>query len=209
MPSKAQRAVTGVPDERWAQFGKALQDWREDVLGYKVRHRFAAERLPLTEEGNVNTKLVQELENNYRPGTYTKWSLEAAEKAYGITHESVLAFLHGEVDSLARAAAVSPEGPVPIDPRALPPSPFDPDKTEADRPYALAIWDRYLDLPRRVTQPSGEQMFPGSPDDARAWDSITAAYGIPAEDLVWAVADLRRRAADRDAGGPEANSHGA
>jgi hypothetical protein len=179
------------------------------VLGYRVRHRFAAERLPLTEEGNVNTKLVQELENNYRPGTYTKWSLEAAEKAYGITHESVLAFLYGQADTLAPAKAGPAEEPVPIDPRVLPPSPFDPDRTEADRPYALAIWDRYLDLPRRVTDPSGEQMFPGSPDDALAWDSVTAAYGIPAEDLVWVIADMRRRAAARAAGTPEANSHGA
>jgi hypothetical protein len=201
MPSKAQRAVTDVPPERWAQLGKALQAWREDELGYQARARFADDR-------DVNIRLVQDLEKNYRPGTYTRWKLQDAAQAYKVTYESVLAFLHGQADTLAPAKAGPAEEPVPIDPRALPPSPFDPDKTEADRPYALAIWDRYLDLPRRVTDPSGEQMFPGSPDDARAWDSVTAAYGIPARDLVWVIADLRRRAATRNAG-PEANSHGA
>jgi len=194
MPSKAQRAVTGVPDERWAQFGRALQDWREDILGYKVRHRFAADRLPLTEEGNVNTKLVQELENNYRPGTYTKWSLEAIEKAYGITHESVLAFLHGEADTLTRARSALAGQSAAAETRDLPPSPFDPDRTDADYPYALVIWDRYLDLPRRVTDPSGEQMFPSDPGDAETWEKY--ADWEPG-DRVWLIADLRRRAAGR------------
>ena len=66
MASRAQRAVTGVPSERWAQFGKALQDWREDELGYQVRGKFAEDRY-------INLRLVQDLEKNYRPGTYTKW----------------------------------------------------------------------------------------------------------------------------------------
>jgi hypothetical protein len=204
--SRAQRAVTDVPPERWAQLGKALQEWREDVLGYQVRGKFADDRY-------INLRLVQDLEKNYRPGTYTKWALQDAAQAYQVPYDrqlpgSILAFLHGEADTLAPAKAGPAEEPAPIDPRALPPSPFDPDRTEADRPYVLGIWDRYLDLPRRVAEPSGEQMFPGSPDDARAWDSITAAYGIPAEDLVWVIADLRRRAAGR-AGTPAANSHGA
>jgi hypothetical protein len=195
MPSKAQRAVTGVPDERWAQFGKALQDWREDVLGYKVRHRFAAERLPLTEEGNVNTKLIQELENNYRPGTYTKWSLETIEKAYGITHESVLAFLHGETDGLARAAAGPVKQLAAADPLALPPAPFgDPAREEADRPYALAIWKSFLGTPRGVADPSGEQMFPGDTGAAETWDKY-ADWEVG--DRVWLIADLRRLAAGR------------
>jgi hypothetical protein len=196
MPSKAQRAVTGVPDERWAQFGKALQEWREDELGYKARTRFAAERLPLTEEGNVNTKLVQELENNYRPGTFTKWSLEAAEKAYGITHESVLAFLHGEADTLTRASAAAAAESAPAGVPGLPPPPFDdPAREEADRPYALDLWDRFLSFPRNVTEPPGDQMLPDSPEDAQIWDGIGGRLDIG--DRVWLIADLRRRAAGR------------
>ena len=197
MASKAQRAVTGVPAERWGQLGRALQAWREDVLGYKARSRFAADRLPLTPDGNVNTKLIQELEMNYRPGTFTRWSLEDAAGAYRVTYESVLAFLHGEADTLvpvpAVPAAAGPAAPAGVP--ALPPSPLgDPGREAADRPYALAIWDRFLSLPRRVGDPSGAELFPGSPADARDWDKYTADWDIG--DRVWFVADLQRRQAD-------------
>jgi hypothetical protein len=144
----------------------------------------------------VNTKLIQELENNYRPGTYTKWSLEAAEKAYGITHESVLAFLHGETDTLARARIAPVRQFAAAESRDLPPSPFDQDRTDADYPYAVPVWNRYLDLPRRVTDPAGEQMFPDCPDDAKAWNVVNL---LDIGDRVWVIADLRRRAAARHA----------
>ena len=186
--------MTGVPDERWAQFGQALQDWREDVLGYKSRTAFARERLPLTEEGNVNTKLIQELENNYRPGTYTKWSLEDAEKAYGITHESVVAFLHGETDTLTRASAASAGESAPLSPLAhLGDAPIaDRARREADAPYAMEIMEQLLALADSgVIDPSGEQVFPGDPGDAKAWDGIGGRLDV--RDRVWFIADLRRR----------------
>ncbi|HET9974896.1 MAG TPA: hypothetical protein VFQ68_42160 [Streptosporangiaceae bacterium] len=197
MASKAQRAVTGVPPERWAQFGKALQEWREDELGYQVRGKFAEDRF-------INLRLVQDLEKNYRPGTFTKWALQDAAQAYKVPYSpedgpgSVLAFLRGETDTLARAEDVPAEPPpAAADPLGLPPSPFgDPVQTAADRPYALAIWKRFLDLPRRVTEPSGAQMFPGDPDDEKAWDGIGAR--LPLDDRVWFIADLRRRADRRD-----------
>jgi hypothetical protein len=195
MPSKAQRAVTGVPPERWAQLGKALQEWREDVLGYKARSRFAAERLPPTPDGNVNVRLIQDLEKNYRPGTYTKWALEDAEKAYEVTHESVLAFLRGEADALARASAAPAGSPAVIEVPALPPAPFDdPAREEADRPYAMAIWERFLELPRSVTEPTGAQMFGEGTDDARTWDGIGTRLDLGPR--VWLIAGVRR-AADR------------
>jgi hypothetical protein len=183
--SKAQRAVTGVPPERWAQLGKALQEWREDVLGYQVRGRFAEDRY-------INLRLVQDLEKNYRPGTFTKWALQDAAQAYQVTYESVLAFLHGEADTLERAPAAAAGKPAPaIGVPALPPSPFDdPVRTEADRPYAVAIWKRFLDLPRSVTEPTGAQMFGGGTDDARAWHGFGAR--LPLGDRVWFIADLQR-----------------
>ncbi|HEX5567032.1 MAG TPA: hypothetical protein VFY14_08945 [Streptomyces sp.] len=197
MASKAQRAVTGVTPERWAQFGKALQEWREDELGYQVRGKFAGDRF-------INLRLVQDLEKNYRPGTFTKWALQDAARAYKVPYSpedgpgSVLAFLRGETDTLARAEDVPAEPPpAAADPLGLPPSPFgDPVQAAADRPYALAIWKRFLDLPRRVTEPSGAQMFPGDPDDEKAWDGIGAR--LPLDDRVWFIADLRRRADRRD-----------
>lgn len=190
MASKAQRAVTGVPSERWELLGRTLQAWREDELGYQVRGRFAGDR-------GINLRLVQDLEKNYRPGTFTKWALQDAAHAYEITYESVLAFLHGEADTLARAASASPEEPAPAGPLELPPSPWgDPARDAADRPYAVTIWKRYLDLPKRVTEPSGAEMFPGDPDDEQAWDG--PGRRLPVGDRVWLIADLRRWAAGRN-----------
>jgi len=192
MPSKAQRAVTDVPPERWGQLGKALQAWREDELGYQARIRFAADRY-------VNIRLVQDLEKNYRPGTYTKWALQDAAQAYKVTYESVLAFLDGKTNELARAEGAPARRFSSADMAGLPPSPFDdPARDAADLPFVAAIWERFLDLPRRVTEPSGAQMFPDDTDDARAWDGIGAR--LPLGDRVWFIADLRRRAAGRHAG---------
>jgi hypothetical protein len=203
MPSKAQRAVTGVPPGRWGQFGRALQEWREDVLGYKARSRFADDR-------HINLRLVQDLEKNYRPGTYTKWALQEAARAYQVPYSpkegpgSILAFLRGETGALARAAA-APAGAV-IGVPALPPPPFDdPVREAACREYAEKIWKRFLDLPRRVTDPDGGQMFPDDPDDAQVWDGVGARLDVP--DRVWLIADLRRAGAAR-AGNPAGNAAG-
>jgi hypothetical protein len=180
--------VTGVPPERWAQLGKVLQDWREDELGYQVRGKFAEDR-------HINLRLVQDLEKNYRPGTFTKWALQDAAQAYKVTYESVLAFLRGNADRLYRVQDASPGKPAVTDPLALPPAPFgDPAREAADRPYALAIWKSFLGTPRGVADPSGEQMFPGDTDAAETWKKY-ADWEIG--DRVWLIADLRRRAAAR------------
>ena len=124
-------------------------------------------------------------------------ALQDAAQAYKVPYELMLAFLHGEADVLARAEADPVRRPEEVtDPRALPPAPFDdPVREAADRPYALAIWERFLDVPRRVAEPAGEQLFPDSDDDAKAWDGIGARLDIG--DRVWFIADLRRRAAGR------------
>jgi hypothetical protein len=43
--------------------------------------------------------------------------------------------------------------------------------------------------------PSGEQVFPDAPGDAKAWDGIGSR--LPVRDRVWFIADLRRWEADR------------
>jgi hypothetical protein len=184
--------VTGVPAERWAQFGKALQDWREDVLGYQVRGKFADDRY-------INLRLVQDLEKNYRPGTFTKWALQDAAQAYKIPYEgpgSVLAFLHGETDTLIRDETAPAKRPAAVtEARALPPAPvLDSSREEAVRPYAQAIWERFLDLPRRVTDPSGEQMFGKGTADAKTWDDISGRWDVPRR--VWMIAELQQEDAD-------------
>lgn len=103
MPSKNQRAVTGVPDERWKRLGVMLTDWREEILGYRYRTVFARER-------GIHSRFAQELENSDRPGEYTRWSLRNAARAYGVTYESILAVLAGQADSLTPAADGNPAG---------------------------------------------------------------------------------------------------
>jgi len=167
--SRAQRAVTGVPPERREQFGRALQEWREDVLGYQVRGRFADDR-------HINLRLVQDREKNYRPGTYTKWALQAAAQAYQVPYDrqppgSVLAFLYGEADTLARATGKSAAPPDRLadGPDGWQPPVADPVRRDADAPYAAPILDRLLELAGAgIADPSGAQVFGEGTDDARA-----------------------------------------
>jgi hypothetical protein len=201
MASRAQRAVTDVPPERWAQLGKALQEWREDVLGYQVRGKFADDRY-------INLRLVQDLEKNYRPGTYTKWALQDAAQAYQVPYDrqlpgSILAFLHGEADTLARASAASAGKPaeaagyLTAGADGWQPPIADPVRRAADAPYAAPILDRLLELADAgVIDPDGAQMFPGAPDDAKSWDGHGAWVRAP-RDRAWFIADIRRLEAGR------------
>ena len=192
--SKAQRAVTDVSPEGWARFGRILQDWREDELGYQTRAAFARDR-------GINIRLVQDLEKNYRPGTYTKWALEDAEDAYQVTRESLMAVLYGAAGMLVRAEdapARQPAEPVAFLPRALPPPPFDdPAREAADRPYAVILWERILDLPHRVSDPSASHLDLAG-DDAKVWNGTSSRLGL--SDRVWLIAELQRREAAREDG---------
>ena len=72
----------------------------------------------------------------------------------------------------------------------------DPGRIASDHHYFDEINERRVARAARgITSPSGAQMFPDSPDDAKAWDGIGAR--LPVGDRVWFIADLRRRAAAR------------
>jgi transcriptional regulator with XRE-family HTH domain len=91
--------------------------------------------------------------------------------------------LHREAEAADVAAA-----------ERLDPPMTDPGRIASDRPYFDEINERRVALAARgITNPSGAQMFPDSPDDAKAWDGIGAR--LPVGDRVWFIADLRRRAA--------------
>jgi hypothetical protein len=93
--------------------------------------------------------------------------------------------LHREVEAADAAAADR------LDP------PMTAERAAADRPWFDEINERRVALAARgVTNPSGAQMFPDSPDDAQAWDGIGAR--MPVGDRVWFIADLRRWAAGRN-----------
>ena len=71
-----------------------------------------------------------------------------------------------------------------------------PSRAAADRDWFDEINERRITLAARgVTSPTGTQMFPDAPDDAKAWDGIGARLDIG--DRVWFIADLRRRAHGR------------
>jgi hypothetical protein len=69
-------------------------------------------------------------------------------------------------------------------------------RTAADRPYADRIWQRLHALAAQgITDPSGAQLFPDSPADAKTWDGTAGRMDLG--DRTWLVADLQRRAAER------------
>lgn len=190
-PKRKRHAAAG--DGRWGLLGELLQARRQE-LGYKFRPAFAGARLPRTDDGNVNVRLVADIENNYRAGSYPPGTLRLLAQAYEVTYESVQAFLSGGADALAPAVPVVPAEPPgwtpPVDDRAA---------CAADRPYADRIWERLRILAiQGVADPSGAQLFPAG-RDAQAWDG-TGDGRLDLADRVWLVAGMQRRGAARDAG---------
>jgi hypothetical protein len=186
-PNHKRHAVT-ADGGRWRLLGELLQGRRQE-LGFKFRPAFARERLPLTDDGNPNTRLVADIENAYdsRINTFPAGTLRLLAGAYEATYDSVLAVLAGKADALVPAApAAPPDDSLPLSPA----------RAASDRPWYREINERRVALAARgITDPDGAQMFPDRPDDAKAWDGIGARLDIDAR--VWFIADLRRRAAGR------------
>lgn len=185
--NKRHHAVEGAADERWELLGRLFRARRLE-LGYLIRRTFAGDRLPLTEAGNPNVRMVVAVENNERPGTYVPGRLEQFARAYEVTLRSVHAVLNGEADELT--PAVPPGQPSPAG---------GPGREDAVRPYFDAINEQRVRLAvRGITSPAGAQMFPDAPADAKAWDGIGAR--LPIGGRVWFIAELRANADRRDPG---------
>ena len=178
----------------WQRLGKLL-DVRRRTLGYTWRTDFERER-------RVNRRMAADIESAApgRVNTFTNGSLGLIAQGYAVDYESILAVLRGEADDLV-PVPVAPVNPdlVPVPPAAAPAGdpPFaDPARAAGDRSFFDEVNERRFALAARgVLDPSGAQMFPDCPDDARAWDGIGARLSI--RDRVWFIADLRRRAAGR------------
>jgi transcriptional regulator with XRE-family HTH domain len=101
--------------------------------------------------------------------------------------------LHREVEAAEAAAPAAL--PVPGEPPGWMAS--EEARTAANRPYADQIRGR-LNLLRGqgITSPSGDQLFPDSPADARLWDKYADDWED--RDVVWFIADLQRRADGRN-----------
>jgi hypothetical protein len=214
------RLAIWAPEDRWKLLGELLEERRRVGLGYVFRTTFARARLPLTPDGNPNTRRVDDLESNRRPNRWPPGTLKEMAAAYQVLYEwppgpegesmraaaaprtgPMLDVLAGEADVLAAA----PAGQVHAVPAGAPPAggpdgwqPPVADKAQraADAPYAAPILDRLLELADAgIIDPDGAQVFPDAPGDAKAWDGIGAR--LPVRDRAWFIAIVRRRAAAR------------
>lgn len=194
MPANRRRTAITAPYDRWALLGKLLET-RRRVLGHTWRTTFYP-------DSGVNERMQADIEkaakdrvNHFMPGTF-----QLIAKGYRVTEESMVAVLRGEADDLVPAAPAAL--PVTRDRLADGPDGWQPpiaDKArrDADAPYAMEIMEHLLALADSgIVDPTGAQVFPDAPDDAKAWDGIGAR--LPVRDRVWFIADLRRWDADRN-----------
>jgi hypothetical protein len=197
------RPIEGASPEGRRLLG-ALLGQRRKELGYTHRPAFARERLPLTPNGNLNTRLLADIEEAYRD-TFPEDTLRQLAQAYLVAYDSLAAVAHLRARALAPVPQQPPTGSV----TQLPPM-TDAVRRGADFPYFTRIEKRLRELAAAgFTDPDGTQVFLlpspvnesdhiGSPGDAKAWDGIGARLDI--DDRAWLIADLQRRADGRDGG---------
>jgi len=175
--------MLGAAPDRLRLLGELLR-LRRAALGYRHVPAFVQAR-------DINTRMVGDIEHGRRD-TYTFPTLEDIAAAYKVTYKSMMAVVWSDAGELDPAEEVPPRFAAPdVTP------PMTPERAASDRPWFDEINERRVALAARgATDPSGDQMFPDHPDDAKAWDGIGARLDIGAR--VWFIADLRRRAADRN-----------
>jgi hypothetical protein len=185
--------MTGAEPARIVRLG-ALLRLRRAALGYRHVPAFVRDR-------HINTRMVGDIEHGRRD-TYTFPSLQDVARAYDVTYDSMMDVVWsgaGELVPAAAAAPVTPATPASLADSAdgWHPPIADRARRDADAPYATEIMERLLALADSGTiDPSGAQVFPDAPGDAKAWDGIGAR--LPVRDRVWFIADLRRLADGRD-----------
>ena len=106
-----------------------------------------------------------------------------AAEGYGVTYESLIAVAWGRADALIPVRAEPPpdEATPPLTPRQV----------AAGQPWYDEINETRVALAARgITNPTGAQMFPGDPDDARAWDDHDY-WSV--KDRVHYIAEVRRQ----------------
>lgn len=197
MPSSRERAVTGVPDDRWTAFGAALAQRRENVLGYPTLAAMSQAR-------DINYRLIQELESNSpaRVNSYTVMTMRNVARAYRVTYASILDFLHGRRDDLDQPLDTPALMAAEDDPGWTPPV-ADPGRQAANAPWFAAILERLHGLrDQGFDDPSGARLF-DDPRDAEVWDGTRGRFSLM--DRAYMIADMQRREAARRADDPAAN----
>jgi hypothetical protein len=148
---------------------------RRAELGYTHRPAFTRARLPLTDSGNPNTRLVADIEEAYRKN-FPESRLRQLAQAYLVTYRSLTDVAHLRHNAL-----------VPVSP-AVPPA--DGDAGAGAGPYADRIWERLRELAGKgVMDPDGAQVFGKGSPDARTWDAISERWDVPRR--VRMIADLQ------------------
>jgi hypothetical protein len=195
--------IEDAPAEGRELLGALLAQRRKE-LGYTHWPAFARDRLPLTPKGNPNTRLLADIEKAYR-SRFPEPTLRLLAQAYQVDYRSLLDVAHLRRNTLTPVS--SPPAPAALPVPGEPPGWLagDEARSGADRPFADEIRGRLKLLRAQgIPAPSGGELFPDSPADARDWDKY-AADGWTIRDLTWFIADMQRRKAGR-APGPDAGT---
>lgn len=205
------RKRKGSPE--WIRLGELLADRRAglspDYEGHGGRAAFARDR-------GVNLKLIQDIELNARENFTAPTLRDVIAPAYRVTFESVRAALAGGDLEPAPEPEPGPEdAPYLIDPDrpvGRPGGMITPELVDrADVDYMDAAREREAELRRQgITEPDGEQMFPGSVALAAAYDA-DRLRGSTVRQAAWVACLMQARADQREASGhrPRRGSAGA
>jgi hypothetical protein len=171
--------MRGAASDRVLLLGELLR-LRRAALGFRHVPAFVRDR-------GINTRMVGDIEHGRRD-TYTFPTLDDVAAAYEVTYASMMAVVWSDAGELVPAETAPADAPVP--PGELP------DGVEARTPaaqdYADQIWERLLRLSDSgITAPTGAQLFPDSPADARTWDDPRLQRNWTVRARVRMIADLQ------------------
>lgn len=187
MAPNRKRLAIQAPEDAWVRLGELLQ-LRRGELGYRQRPAFCETR-------NINTRLIADIEHNYRPNTFPRPPSSRSPRHTRLPTSPFAALLRGEADELIRTESSPPPAPAATGSGGRRTSLVTgEDKNAAAWPYAEAIWQRLHELAGNL-DPTGAELFGEGTDEARIWDvsSLRQLCSIP--ERVWMIADLRHREA--------------
>jgi hypothetical protein len=180
--SNSWQPMLGAEPARLRLLGELLR-LRRAAIGYRHVPAFTGDR-------GINTRMVGDIEHGRRD-TYTFPTLEDAAAAYEVTYASMMAVVWSDAGELVPAPSGPSAGPPPDE--GTPP--MTPERAAAVRPWFDEINEQRFVLARRgITNPTGAQMFPAAPGDAKAWDDHDH-WSVA--DRVWFIAELHRLTAGR------------
>ena len=179
--------IAKAPRESRIRLGELLFRRREELGFGDSRPRFYRAT-------GVNRRYADDLENARR-SNFDEPFLRMAARGYAVAYESVIDVAWGKADKLtpdAPSALPAGRDRLADGPDGWQPPVADKARRDADAPYAAPILTRLVKLADAgVIDPTGEQVFPGAPADAKAWDSDVGRR-LPPPDRAWFIAIVHR-----------------